>query len=395
MTIFQLKNPVQHYDWGSSSDMSRLFGIENASGDPMAELWMGAHPIASSKAVFDKKLISLDQLINNKPEYLGRRSLDKFGKKLPFLFKVLSAAKPLSIQTHPNKQQAEEGFRKESEGGITLDAFDRNYRDDNHKPELVYALTPFKAMNGFRQVKEILNLFGMANLGVLKESRIMPHESGVKFDLKRFYETLMRLSEDKKARLIKEVLLSAENSDHPAWQEVKQLHTHFPDDIGILSPLLLNVITLSPGQAMFLDAGTLHAYMKGTALEIMACSDNVLRGGLTSKHVDIDELLRTLRFTTISKDQLLLEPETRINGEQIFSVAVDDFLFSILQVEEVLEALTVDVAEILFCVEGRQVIRMDNKSMLELTPGESCFISAENRSYQLLGKGVMARARSR
>ena len=395
MTIFQLENPVQSYDWGSSSDIPRLFGIENTSGAPMAEVWMGSHPVAPSKAMLNGKLISLERLIDDQSEHLGQSSLDKFGKQLPFLFKVLSAAKPLSIQTHPNKQQAEHGFRKESEAGVALNAFNRNYKDDNHKPELVYALTTFKAMNGFRPVREIISLFTMTSLGVFEEVHMFPHDSDAEFDLKHFYETLMNLSEKQKKQLIKESLLFAECSDHPAWQEVKHLNTHFPGDIGILSPLLLNVVTLHPGQAMYLDAGTLHAYMEGTALEIMACSDNVLRGGLTNKYIDIDELLKTLNFTTASEDQLLLEPEVIINGEQIFPVPVDDFLFSILHVENVLEPVMVEVAEILFCVEGWQIIQVDNKNTLELKLGQSCFISAENDSYQLSGKGMMARARSR
>ena len=395
MTIMELANPVQNYDWGCDSDIPRLFGIENTDGQPMAEIWMGAHPKAPSMVLVGEEKLALDQLISQEPEHLGQSSVDKFGKNLPFLFKVLSAAKPLSIQTHPNQQQAQEGFQKENDAGIELGAFNRNYRDDNHKPELVYALTQYKAMNGFRPLEEMIELFGMAELAVLEEPLKLLRDSSNDSALKHFYQTLMTLPEEKKQQLVKEALAFAQSSHHSVWQEVKHLNDHFPGDIGILSPLLLNVITLSPGQAMFLKAGTLHAYMKGTGLEIMACSDNVLRGGLTSKHVDIDELLRTVEFTTIREDELLLSPEEEKNGETVFDTPVDDFLFSIISPEQVTEPVQVQVAEILFCIEGKQTIVFADNKTLELVPGASCFVSATCGSYEIQGSGRMARAVSR
>lgn len=389
MTIYRLENPVQDYDWGSHKAMTELFGMENPGDSPMAELWMGAHPKAPSLIQVDGKSMPLHQLVDGQAEILGTGSLEKFGNTLPFLFKVLSAAKPLSIQSHPNKQQAQEGFALENNLGIPLDAFNRNYRDDNHKPELVFALTPFRAMNGFRPLAEMKALFAMANLESLQQPLQLLEEQG----LKAFYQCLMSLDAEAKGELVKEALQFAESSENEAWQEVKRLNEFYPGDIGVLSPLLLNVIELVPGQAMFLTAGTLHAYLEGTALEIMACSDNVLRGGLTSKHVDVAELLKTIEFDTIEQSELLLQPEAPENGETRFVTAVDDFLFSTINVAEASEAFSVKAAEILFCVEGQQSIHSGDQ-VIELSAGESCFVTAESETYLIQGNGRLARASS-
>ncbi|WP_252179240.1 mannose-6-phosphate isomerase, class I [Endozoicomonas sp. 4G] len=388
MAIFPLENPVQHYDWGSLNAMSELFGMANESGQPVAELWMGAHPKAPSIVLADDP-VALNVLVDGQAAHLGQGSLAKFGQTLPFLFKVLAAARPLSIQSHPNKQQALAGFTNENHLGVPLDAFHRNYRDDNHKPELVYALTPFRAMNGFRPLAEMLALFKMVELKPLAEALCWLEEG----NLKAFYEHLMNLKGAEKEGLVTEALSFAETSDHPAWQEVCRLNQFYPGDIGVLSPLLLNVIELTPGQAMFLKAGTLHAYLEGTALEIMACSDNVLRGGLTNKHVDVPELLKTIEFDTIALADLCLKPEQEENGETRFVAPVDDFLFSIIEPERACEPFEVRSAEILFCVEGRQAIRAGEQS-IELTPGRACFVSAMTESYQLEGSGRLARAMS-
>ncbi|WP_257253870.1 mannose-6-phosphate isomerase, class I, partial [Endozoicomonas sp. SESOKO3] len=211
--------------------------------------------------------------------------------------------------------------------------------------------------------------------------------------LRAFYEHLMGLKEEKKDCLVAAALSFAETSDHPAWQEVCRLNQFYPGDIAVLSPLLLNVVELTPGQAMFLRAGTLHTYLEGTALEIMACSDNVLRGGLTSKHVDVPELLKTIEFVTVAPADVYLKPEREENGETRFVSPVDDFLFSVIQSEQASEPFQVKAAEILFCVEGHQCIRAGERSV-ELTPGSACFISAMAESYRVEGVGRLARATS-
>lgn len=388
MLILRLENPIQNYDWGCPKKISELFGIKNPERLPMAEIWMGGHPKSPSSVFIDNQITPLNEILRSLPEYLGEASVAKFGSRLPFLFKVISAARPLSIQAHPDKQQAIAGFKTEDSLGISVSAFHRNYKDNNHKPELVYALTSFKAMNGFRPAKEIISLFGMASISALAEPIKLLQQSG----LKAFYEALMSLTAEQKQAGLQSALDFALYSEIPAWKEVLQLNKFHPDDIGILCPLFLNSIILQPGEAMYLGAGTLHTYLEGTALEIMACSDNVLRGGLTSKHVDIPELLKTIRFESISYNKLLLKAQPPCNGETVFRTEADDFLFSVIDPEHTVEPMKVDAAEILFCIEGQQTIQLMDDSQLTLTSGQSCFICANSNGYSIKGIGKLARA---
>lgn len=394
MTIYKLLNPVKNYDWGSIDSVTHFFGIENPEKKPIAEIWMGAHTQAPSKIIVDGKPVGLDRFLAENPENLGKNSIEKFGNTLPFLFKILSADRPLSIQVHPDKQQAKQGFADEQQLAIPLDAFHRNYRDDNHKPELVYALTPFQAMNGFREIEQIIELFDMAQLPILESSLGQLQSQEPDSGLKPFYEFLMTLPEQQRQQLIENAIQYADQSDNAIWQEVKYLHESYPGDIGVLSPLLLNVIHLEPGQAMFLKAGTLHAYMKGTALEIMACSDNVLRGGLTSKYVDISELLKTLTFSTTKHSELLLQPVEMQNGSRTFIVPVADFSFSIMDIRSPLRYDSIESAEILFCINGEIKAGHSDKQPIHLKAGESCFVSALAGSYTITGSGQMAKART-
>lgn len=394
MTILRLENPIQHYDWGCPDKIPELFGIPNPEHLPLAEIWMGAHPKAPSKIHFNNLLTPLNELLNKAPELLGEDSIRKFGSRLPFLFKIISAAQPLSIQAHPNKQQAIAGFEVEEKSGIPVTAFNRNYKDNNHKPELLYALTPFKTMNGFRPVEEIIALFRMADIPELSSSlqRFEKELCNQNQGLKQFYELIMNLSSEEQQVILSKVIKCAKNKQSSEWLAVKQLNEIHPGDIGILSPLLLNVVTLNPGEAMFLRAGTLHAYLEGTGLEIMACSDNVLRGGLTRKHIDIPELLKTIQFAPIPKDKILLSATPAQNGEIAFPTEIDDFLFSVIDTENVIKPLRVKSAEILICLEGEQTVQLADGKQLALKPGESCFIGLTSLSYSINGTGKLARA---
>ncbi|MBW2026968.1 MAG: mannose-6-phosphate isomerase, class I [Deltaproteobacteria bacterium] len=280
-TISLLRNPIQHYAWGSKTAIPKLLNIPNPERNPMAELWMGAHPKAPSQVCVDGRWISLIDVIASSPEsVLGSEVARRFDSQLPFLFKILAAAEPLSIQVHPNKQQAIEGFTKENELGISLDAPYRNYRDDNHKPELLCALTPFEALKGFRPVGEALAL--METIAVPELSPLVdglrnhPDMDG----LKRFFRILMKMGKSEQARMVSRVVERAKEKarERRELYWVMELGKKYPGDVGVLSPLFLNLIYLEPGQAMFLPAGELHAYLGGTGLEIMANSDNVLRG---------------------------------------------------------------------------------------------------------------------
>lgn len=392
MAIFKLKNCIQNYAWGSTIAMSELFGFENSEKKPQAELWMGAHPNGCSR--LEQTGCSLaDYISKNKSLVLGDYTAKRYGE-LPFLFKVLAADRPLSIQVHPNKANSERGFERENEQGIALDAAERNYKDPNHKPELVYALTRYKAMNGFRPIAHILSLFEEVYLPTLESELSSLKAAPTAVGLKTFFTALMTLPSRRALMILSEVEAAFERSDlsvmaKEALAYSRSLSEHYSGDIGILAPLILNVVELEPGEAMFLHAETPHAYMEGTALEIMASSDNVLRAGLTPKHIDVPELIANTCFEPIAPKQLKLAPIER-EGRVNFPVPIDDFLFDVIYVGSNAQTLFVRGAEIVFCIEGDIHISSGGTSLL-LKAGESVFVPNSAVSYQFYGTGRLAR----
>ncbi len=300
MKVAKLHNQIQAFAWGSQSYLPCLLGYENPQQKPQAELWMGVHPRAEScvEAVAEGSSgrTPLSQyLMDNCGKMdsgLGSATAAKY-QGLPFLFKVLAAGQPLSIQAHPNKAQAEAGFARENADGIALDAPQRNYKDANHKPEVTLALTPFWAMCGFLPldaIRQNFNRFNHSNPAV--DLSFADHQS--------FFSSLMNLQAQQKAELLdlalRDCAKSPQNYGADVARWVARLAEFYPGDIGALAPLYLHLLCLQPGQAIYLPAGILHAYLEGSAMELMANSDNVLRGGLTPKHQDIPELMRTLHF---------------------------------------------------------------------------------------------------
>jgi mannose-6-phosphate isomerase len=383
----KLNNSLQNYAWGSKTALTELYGIENPEGLPMAELWMGAHPKSPSTVAINGEAHSLREVIDaDKAATLGKAVAERFGE-LPFLFKVLCADQPLSIQVHPSKTAAEEGFARENAAGIPLSAAERNYKDANHKPELVYALTSFQAMNGFRELHEIVSLFEPVAGAHPQIAHFL--ENANEANLAKLFATLLSLQDDAKSRAIG-VLKSALNSrEAEPWQTIKSIAADYPDDSGLFSPLLLNVITLQPGEAMFLFAETPHAYLKGVALEVMANSDNVLRAGLTPKFIDIPELLANLKFQAKPAATLLTQPQR--DGETLnFPIPVDDFAFAIHALSATPQSLAQNSAALLFCIEGQAVIEKSGQQLV-LKPGESCFIAAEESPVSAAGTGRLAR----
>ena len=283
-----MQNPIQGYDWGSHDALTTLFGIPNPAGKPQAELWMGAHPNGCSEVTLAGDVQKLSTLIESAPAaVLGDATVARFGS-LPFLFKVLCAEKALSIQVHPSKAQAEAGFAKEEAAGISPKAANRNYKDPNHKPELVFALTPYQAMNGFRAIPAILALFDAMALPALAELTAALRQSQDEAGLQHFFHQMLILDGARKEAALTGLLAyAAARQDDETFALITSLAAQYPGDVGLFSPLLLNVVTLKPGQAMYLDACTPHAYVRGTGLEIMANSDNVLRAGLTPKYIDV------------------------------------------------------------------------------------------------------------
>jgi len=285
--IKKLNNQFKHYEWGSNELIPQFLCLENNKGIPYAEMWMGTNSLSPSQAQCGDKLVNLSEMAG----------------ELPFLFKLIAVQKPLSIQAHPNKKQAEEGFLREEKKGISLKNPVRNYRDTNHKPEVLCAITPFTLMAGFREpdvISASLEAF-LSTAPQMKEilSPILcALENGSLFD---FFRLLSGLSSIEREYLYTFILEKEPNKNSGAvtpaqWKLMKSLAAQYPRDAAAISPLYLNLITLQPGQAVYIPSGTLHTYISGFGMELMTNSDNVLRGGLTPKHIDIGELMNILYF---------------------------------------------------------------------------------------------------
>ncbi|WP_042282830.1 mannose-6-phosphate isomerase [Citrobacter sedlakii] len=384
----KLINSVQNYAWGSKTALTELYGIANPQQQPMAELWMGAHPKSSSQVVdANGQTVSLRDVIEkHKSTLLGDAVAERFGE-LPFLFKVLCAAQPLSIQVHPNKRNSETGFARENAAGIPLDAAERNYKDPNHKPELVFALTPFLAMNAFREFSEIVSLLQPVAGAHTAIAHFLENPNAKR--LSELFAGLLNMQGEEKSRALAILKAALENQQGEPWQTIRLIAEFYPDDSGLFSPLLLNVVKLNPGEAMFLFAETPHAYLQGVALEVMANSDNVLRAGLTPKYIDIPELVANVRFDAKPANQLLTTPEK--NGAELdFPIPVDDFAFSLHDLSAQETPVAQQSAAILFCVEGEAVLSKGEQRLV-LKPGESAFISAAESPIMASGVGRLAR----
>lgn len=294
--MFHLHNGIRAYHWGSPDAISRLLG-HSAQITPQAELWLGAHPANPSQITSTGQ--GLDALIAEAPQQLlGEQINARFGQ-LPFLMKVLAATQPLSIQVHPSIAQAREGYQREDAAGIARTASDRNYKDTNHKPEMLYAISDFVALSGFRLPSQILQDLGQVEAQLSREalathtelvrclsSEIRPLGQALQLILTGGQPIRQLASE-----LVQAIEATPALAAQPQLAEVAWTAGFYPGDPGVLVALLMNVVTLKPGEAISLGAGNIHAYLRGVGIEVMANSDNVLRGGLTSKHIDVAELL--------------------------------------------------------------------------------------------------------
>ncbi|PNH93701.1 mannose-6-phosphate isomerase, class I [Vibrio diazotrophicus] len=388
--FFVMNNLIQNYAWGSTTSINQLFGIDNPASKPQAEIWMGAHPNGCSTVLLDGEETKLSTLISKDMNaFLSKEVATRFGE-FPYLFKVLAAEKALSIQVHPNKRQAELGFVAEEQQGVPLTAANRNYKDPNHKPELVYALTEYQAMNGFRPISEIINFFSELAIPELQDlvNDLIAEQTPT--GLANFFSGLLSLEGEQKEMALTVLLAQASIIDMPLFDLISDLEEQYPGDIGLFAPLILNVITLAPGQAMFLNAETPHAYLKGTGLEIMANSDNVLRAGLTPKYIDVKELVACTHFSETPFDNLLLAPIEN-NGVLEYPIPVDDFKFSIILSATDL-SLEVHSAEILLPLDFALVLTHANGETCILEKGQSVFIPAYAQKYTIRSQGRVARA---
>ncbi|MFC1438403.1 mannose-6-phosphate isomerase, class I [Streptacidiphilus sp. N1-10] len=409
----RLSNTIRPYAWGSRTALPALLGTP-ATGEPQAELWMGAHPGAPSTVARERGPQTLDAVIAADPEgELGSAVVERFGPTLPFLFKVLAAGEPLSLQVHPDLEQAKAGFADEERRGVPIDAPYRNYKDANHKPELICALDDadagaFEGLCGFRAPDEtarLLESLAVPALAPLVELlRSKPEEEALRealtlvltTDPARVRETvadtaaaLERAAADRPGDLSAEI--------HSALASYAALGRAFPDDPGAIAALLLNHVRLQPGEALYLGAGIPHAYLSGIGVELMANSDNVLRCGLTPKHVDVPELLRIVHFRSTDPGVLRPVPVPDSDGEELYPTPIDEFRLSRYLLDPAdadSHRIPTRTPQILLCTEGTAVLTDADGGSLTLRRGESAFIPAHGRGTDLLVTGASAGARS-
>lgn len=392
--ILRLHNPIRDYAWGSRTALAEFQGRPSPSAGPEAELWMGAQPSGPSSVEIAGRAITLEAWIASDPEaILGAEIAHEWGGALPFLLKVLAPAQALSIQTHPDAEQAREGFGREEERGVARDDPRRSYRDPNPKPELICALEPFDALCGFRTVDEIAELLAALGAPRLEPLRSALREGPGHDGLESLLGGLLRLPEDERVRLCDEAAEAAAGHEGEAFRWIVELARQHPGDPGVVAPLLLNLVRLEPGTALFLEAGEPHAYLRGLGVELMANSDNVLRGGLTSKHVDVPEFLATLTWRTGRPE--VLSPHPSGAGVTCFEPPVREFAMDRLDVRssQPAEPPPSGGIEILLCAAGEIRLIEGGGETLPLVRGESAVVPASAGALRIEGTGLAYRAR--
>jgi len=390
--FYTLTNNIKNYDWGSIDGIPNFMGIENPHGFPMAELWMGAHAATSSFAKTTDGLIPLVALIKSDARaMLGADAAGEFGAKLPYLFKVLSARTPLSLQVHPDKNQAESGFLEENARNIPLYAQERNYKDSNHKPEMILALAPFSLLCGFRDVSETTELFSLIEQNSLQPVIGKLTETGSYTD---FYGALNAMTRIEQIAILEATHIRAAQcpgrNSLPAYTAsafaiFERLYSAFPGDIGALAPLYLNFLELAPGEAMYISAGIMHTYLNGMALELMSNSDNVLRAGLTTKHIDIAEVLAVLDPNPY-KPEVLLSPDQP--GLRTIKTPSREFELSILSPAGEPGVFTATAPTIILGGTEEGIVLEAETEQINLTRGSSIFVPASGAAIRYSGSGT-------
>ncbi|MFJ3787830.1 mannose-6-phosphate isomerase, class I [Kitasatospora sp. NPDC090091] len=385
----RLVNTVRPYAWGSVTALPELLGQE-PTGEPQAELWMGAHPGAPSRADRGEGPRALHELIAADPEgELGAAAVARFGPALPFLLKILAAGIPLSIQAHPTLDQARAGFAAENALGIPQDAPHRSYRDANHKPELICALGDFDGLCGFRRPAEAAAL--LSGLGVPALAPLIAL-LGAEDESEALRSTLVAVltmddaTAEAAVRDTAEAVekAAAEDPDGP-YALYTRITRGFPGDRGLIAGLLLNAVRLRAGEALYLGAGVPHAYLHGVCVELQANSDNVLRAGLTPKHIDVPELLKVVGFTPGAPDLLLPSPVDGAPGEELYPVPIDEFRLSRFTLDGREREIDGRAPQILLCTAGTARLTAADGTVLELARGESAFLPATGTATRLDG----------
>ena len=365
----ELRCTVQAYAWGSKTAIPELLGLR-PTGEPQAELWMGAHPVAPSSLIREGRERTLDSVIAAAPgEELGAVVNERYDGELPFLMKVLAAGTPLSLQAHPTMDQAKAGFAREEELGIPVDAPHRCFKDPRHKPEMICALTPFHALCGFRPAEETATLLRLFKAPVLDELAERLEASGAEA-LPGIVESVLHADDETAGQYSAAVHTGGSNLPEPyrsvgLW--ARRLATQYPGDAGVAVALLLNYVVLKPGEAIFLGAGNLHAYLEGTGIELMANSDNVLRGGLTPKHIDVGLLLDVVDCTPIEVP--VQRPDSDIHT---FDTPVGEFDLTRIDIGSA-GLVGIGGPAIVMIAEGKARLQSDTEA-IELSQGAAAFI---------------------
>ena len=374
----RLNGHVQHFAWGSRTELPDLLR-RKPDGRPWAEYWLGTHPSGPATLADGS---TLELLVREHPEVLGAATESAYGVQLPFLLKFLSAGSPLSLQAHPSREQAEAGYARESLLGLPPDDPRRSYKDDWPKPETIVALTPFEGLIGFRDPQMTAALFEGLGVGEDLASIIGPLRDRCPYPaLQEVFLDVLTLDHQDERRHLVDVLLSAAVANLDAPGELGQfartaveLDEHFPGDPGIIAALLMNRFTLQPGEAIALEAGVMHAYLRGTAVEAMANSDNVVRGGLTKKHIDVDGLISVVAFEP--EDVSILQPEGE-DGVYHYECPAPEFdLWMVRPVDAEPRTLPgSDRGRIVLVTEGDFVL-VAGTTELTLERGEAAFLPA-------------------
>jgi mannose-6-phosphate isomerase len=382
--IFKLKGKVQHYAWGGTTFIPQWLGIDNAENKPFAEYWMGAHPSASSTINIDNEEKNLYELIKTDPDFfIGEMTNKTFGE-LPYLFKILDVKDMLSIQVHPSKEAAAKGFDDEEANNILITAPNRNYKDKNHKPEVMVALSEFWLLHGFLKGDKLMNV--LQTIPAFSRFEKIFLDKGYK----GLYEHIMLMpqkeSDEILSDLIDEEITRKKNNEltksDAGWWVAKLYDNAKPAsnfDRGIFSIYLFNIVRTEPGEAVFQSAGVPHAYLEGQNVELMANSDNVLRGGLTPKHIDVDELLKHIAFEGIEPD--IMKGTRFANGEINYACPVKDFGISKIELtkDETYQSTT-NSLEIIVVIEGEMQVEGSNN--ISIKKGEAVVVLS-NETYSI------------
>ena len=403
--MHEIRGAVRRYAWGSPTAIPEIVGPLEGDG-PVAELWFGAHPTGAAQLVAAAPGVrggpdlprALDTVVAEHAEHvLGPGVRARFGDRLPYLLKLIAAQRPLSLQVHPSLERAVAGYAEEDAAGIPLDSPARSYVDRNHKPELVYALTQFDAVCGFRAPRRAAEMFADLDAPLAVELAAMlaadPSPAGMRAAFTRLLSPGCRPSAEEVMQVARACAARyAAGSPSPrADHTVMQLAEAYPGDPGIVTSLLLNPVTLQPGEAMFVPAGGVHAYLSGVAVEIMASSDNVLRAGLTAKHVDVPEVLRNVDY--VAAPPIRIAPETFYGATKVFYAPVDDFELSVTECTDgEPQPLPGRGPRVLLCLEGEVTVTAAEDGSLTLPRGGAVFVPAGDGGLTVTGYGTLIQA---